>query len=377
MQERIDRLQAILAQKKLDAILVSNFYNILYLTGFRGLSDQEREAWAIVTKDKVYLLTDGRYFNQMKNEKGKMKNLSLKLITPKQTVADHLKEIIHEQKIKTLGFEADDLTVAEYQKFSKALEVYPERNRRVQFSSTERVVLTIRSIKELEEIAKITKACELADRCLAQVIKTVSVGQTEKTIAGKIESWLKSQNSGLAFDPIVAIDANSALPHYNTKAKGLAKVKKGSIILIDFGASYQDYLSDMTRIIFVKPQGSEILKIYDVLARAQERAINMLKKTNDAKKIDSTARNLSNFKFPFSISSYPHSTGHGLGLEIHELPKISPVSTTKLVKGQVFTIEPGVYLPGKFGMRIEDTVWMKDDHKPEVLTKFAKRTIII
>lgn len=361
MQERIDKLRLMLAEKNIDALLVSNFYNILYLTGFKGLAPEEREAWVVVTKNNAYLMTDGRYYDQILNSKSEILNFVGRLITPEKNLIFHLREILAQVKIKKLGFESEDLKYAEYLKFKTLLT-------KVQFTATEKMIMALRAIKDDTEIMRIREACRIADECLTQIIKSIKVGQTEGEIAWKIEKWLKENDSDLAFYPIVGIDANSALPHYDTRAQGQKKVEKGSVILIDFGARYQDYMSDITRMIFVGKPKNEILKTYNLLLTAQLKTLDELKKSADPKHIDSISR---------KSADYSHSTGHGVGLEIHEFPKISSLSTEKIVKNQIITIEPATYLPGKFGMRIEDTVWMKEALKPEVLTKFPKNLTII
>lgn len=373
MQKRVERVRNSLTKEKIDAILISNFYNILYLTGFKGLSSQEREAWAVITKTKVFLMTDARYFDQVTSNpasprlRGAGNKRETKLISAEKNLITNLQEIITGEKIKTLGFEAEDLKVLEYTKFKSNLEV--------QLISTKNILSYIRSVKDEIEISRISRACQLADQCLKKIIKTISLGQTEKEIAWKIASLLRESDSELAFSPIVAVDENSALIHYDTKTNGQGRVKKGSIILIDFGARHQDYLSDMTRMVFFGKPKNVILKTYHTLLNTQAKTINELKRSTDPKHIDSFCRKL--LTFNSELLTYPHSTGHGVGLEIHEYPKISAQSDDVLVKGNVITIEPGIYLPGKFGIRIEDTVYLAADKKPVVLTKTEKKALIL
>ena len=368
---KVEGLKNKLKELNLDAFLVSNFYNIYYLSGFKTLTSNEREAWLLITKKNNYLFTDARYYENIKYQILNIKNSSqksniliAKLITPQKNLLQHLQEIIQQEQITKLGFEADDLKFNEHQKLTNTIKLIP----------TEKLIIKLREIKDDNEIEKIKKACRITDHCLSEIIKTIKVDQTEKEIAFKIEFWLKNNGYDLAFYPIVAIDENSALPHYDTKTNGYQKVKQSSVILIDFGAKYKDYLSDITRMIFVGKPTTEQLNIYNILLNAQQKTIKGLRKTNDPKKIDAFCRKLIADN---RLLIYPHSTGHGLGLEIHEYPKISEKSTDAIQKNQVFTIEPGVYLPRKFGIRIEDTVWMKEDNKPEVLTHCLKNPIVI
>ena len=378
IQQRINKLRKILQEKNIDGFLVSNFYNIFYLSEFKTLTNDEREAWVLVTNKNVYLFTDRRYVLGIASSSQTPRNdKSLKLITPEKGLMKHLQEIVVEEKMKNLGVEGDDLKISEFNQFKKYLSS-------INLIPLEKII-KIREIKDGEEINKIRFACQIADKCLEDVIKIIKIGSSEKEIAFKIEFWLKEKNYDLAFYPIVAIDKNSSFPHYDTRAGDDKKVKNGSIILIDFGAKYQDYLSDITRMIFVGKPTDEMIKTYDVLLSAQEKTIVTLsrrrrpacRQAGEAngqtrlQTIDSFCR-----KQLITNYSYPHSTGHGVGLQIHEYPKISSSSEDLLLPNQVFTIEPGIYLPEKWGMRIEDTVLIKEDGV-EILTKFSKQPLII
>lgn len=364
MRRRIQKLTSQFKKLNLDALFVSNFYNIYYLTGFKGLSPTEREAWVLVTRKNVYFFTDGRYVSQVKSLKLKVKSLKARLISTEKSFVANLKEVVLKEGIKRLGFEAEDLKYSEYEKFDKHFKLIP----------TDKVILTLREVKEADEVKYVKQACRIAERCFADIVKTIRTGQTEGEVAFKIEFWLKEHGHDLAFYPIVAVGANSALPHYDTKARGRAKVKRSSSILIDLGALHQGYCSDMTRIVFVGKPSDETMSVYTTVLRAQQQVIKQLTRTTSAKKIDATPRQLITNN---SLPNYLHSTGHGVGLEIHEWPKIAVNSKDHIRKNHVFTIEPGVYLEGKFGIRIEDTVWMRDRKQPEVLTKFSKKPIIV
>jgi len=370
LEHRINKLRKILREKNLDAFLVSNFYNILYLTGFKTLNSDEREAWGLITAKNVYLFTDSRYLN-IKYQKSNIKNtyqisniFKTKLITSEKGLNAHLKEIVNEEKIKKIGIEGDDLKLNEFNKLKQELKS-------VEIVPTEKLIIKQREIKDEDEIEKIRKACKIADECLTDIIKTIRVEQTEKEIAFRIEFWLKEKGHDLSFYPIVAIDKSSAIPHYSTKG-GNDKVTKNSLILVDFGAKYQDYCSDITRIIFVGKPTDEVVNIYNKLFDAQTKTLQYLASINlrgcTGKQIDQYCR---------EKLTYPHSTGHGVGLQIHEYPKISFTSTDVLLPNQVVTIEPGVYLENKWGMRIEDTVLIKENKQVEVLTQFSKQPLIV
>lgn len=365
LTQRINKLRKILLKKNLDGFLVSNFYNILYLTGFKTLTENEREAWGLITNKNIYLFTDSRYLNDKSNPNNKF--LNLKLITPEKGLNKYLQEIVREEKIQRLGFEGDDLKVNELQKIKEKLI-------NVELISLEKLIIKVREIKDRDEINKIRAACQIVDQCFKKIVRTIKVGTTEKEMAFKIEFWLKEKNYDLSFYPIVAVDKNSAVPHYDTRNGSDEKIKKNSIILIDFGAKFQDYHSDMTRMVFIGKPTNEMINTYKALLNAQEKTIKQLENDNNPVSIDQLCRKLI---IDNPLPTYQHSTGHGVGLQIHEFPKISFTSTDVLLPNQVITIEPGVYIKDKWGMRIEDTVLIKENKQIEVLTKFSKRPLII
>ncbi|OGK22100.1 hypothetical protein A2866_04590 [Candidatus Roizmanbacteria bacterium RIFCSPHIGHO2_01_FULL_39_8] len=362
--ERIERVKTYLLGKKIDALLVSNFYNILYLTGFKTLTTDEREAFVLITQNKLYLFSDERYLS--KNYKLPTTNYELRLIEPKRGLLVHLKEIVGKEKIKTLGFEAEDLKYYEHFHISQQLA-------ETKLMPTDRTLVKLREIKDEREIALIEKACKITDKCLEDTSKIVKVGVSEKELAFKLEVWLREKGYDLAFDPIVAVDENSAIAHYNTKT-GEGIVKKNSVILVDFGVKYKDYLSDITRMIFFGKPTDGITVAYENLLTAQKKTIEKVTVSRKLREPDLFCRETLTAR---GYPNYPHSTGHGVGLEIHEYPKVSFTSEDDKKIGQVITIEPGVYFSGKWGMRIEDTVVIDDDLTARTLTKYPKEIQII
>jgi len=379
MLNRIGQLRRKLREKQLDAFLISNFYNILYLSGFKTLTEHEREAFLLVTKNSIYLFTDGRYLSKLKvkNEKLKVANQKLRLLTAEKGFVLQLQEVISEEKLARIGFEGDDLRVNELKRLK-------EKVSSAEFINTENLIIKLREIKNDVEINKIKKACAIGDQCLKEIIPLIKVGMTEKEIAFRIEYWLKNKNFNLAFPALVAVDANSSIPHYDTQSNGLGRIKRGSIITIDFGVNYQNYLSDMTRMVFFGKPTAEKLNIYNHLLNIQQSAMkSFFAKASEDKQYN----NVSNLKdidlycrsqiMESGLPDYSHSTGHGVGLEIHEYPKVSKNSSDILRANQIFTIEPGVYYAGKWGMRIEDTVTINNRLEAEVLTNFDKKPTII
>ncbi|MBI4973685.1 aminopeptidase P family protein [Candidatus Roizmanbacteria bacterium] len=340
-----------------DALFITNFYNILYFTGFRTLVPHEREAFLLVTKKNAYIFSDGRY---ERHTPSPSQEGNFKLLTPEKGLMKHLQEIIAEEKIVKMGFEREDLKWSEYNTFQKSLgvELIPQ----------DRVGVKIRAVKDAQEIAKIKKACEVGDECLRDISKTLREGSSEKEVAWNIEKWIRDKGYEIAFDPIVAVDANSAVPHYDTK-NGNSHVKSNSIILIDMGVRYDGYNSDITRMFFMGKQPDEVIGAYETLLSAQTKTIRYLSKDHKLADVDKYCRQLITDN---RLPTYPHSTGHGVGLEVHENPKVSGTSEETFQSGNIITIEPGIYLPGKWGMRIEDTVAITSNKQVKVLTAYPK-----
>jgi len=354
---RINKLQNTFGKNGIDAFFISNFYSILYLTGFKTLTNDEREAFVLVTKKNTYLFTDARYVFTNPG-------IILKLIEPGKGLFFHLEEILKEEQIQNIGIESEDLRVHEYEKLKTLFSS-------IKTISLERAMIKIRAVKEDSELANIQKACEITDQCLKEIIPTLVERDTEKGIAFRIEKWIKEHGHDLAFDPIVAIDEHSAIPHYNTK-EGNGIIKNNSIILLDFGVKYNNYLSDITRMVFLHPT-KEMIDTYSKLLEVQKKTIGIIGKEKDPRIIDSICRaGLKEKQLP----DFPHSLGHGVGLEIHEYPKLSQMFDDSLIENHVVTVEPGVYFPDRWGMRIEDTVVVKNNGA-EILTNFTKEPIIL
>lgn len=288
------------------------------------------------------------------------------LIDYKNNLTSHLKRIIADENITVLGFEAEDLKFAEYSSLKEKLV-------QTNLVATSRLVGSLRVIKDEAEIAFIQKASRLTDQCLDENAHRITVGVSEKEIVDRMEFWIKRKGYDLAFEPIiVAIDKNSAIPHYDPRT-GNGKVKSGSVILIDFGVRYKQYVSDITRMFFVGRTTNEIVTTYNHLLDVQKKTIEQLNNDHNLKSIDAFCRSELQ---KYSLPDFAHGTGHGIGLEIHEPPRISPLSNDTAIDGMVFTVEPGVYVERKWGMRIEDSIMMQND-KPHILTKFSKKLTIV
>ena len=321
-------------KENLDAVLVSSVSNIEYLTGYGNFSKDEREAYIFLGKNFEYIITDGRYSEAIKKAVPHLKLFERGY----QKGAEHLFKK-YKKTIKNLGIEEDNLTASEHKILKKHFKNLKHFN-----------AASIRSIKNNEEIAKIKKAVNLGDRTFDYILKKIKQGISEKELAYEIESFVKKNGAELSFPPIVAFGKNSAIPHHQT---GDVKLENGQMILLDFGAKINGYCSDMTRTIFFGKATQKYKKIYNIVLETQKKAIRFINsgKKIKAKEVDGMAREyIKSQGYP----DIPHSLGHGIGLEVHEHPSLSPKSKDILKEGMVFSIEPGIYIPGFGGVRIED-----------------------
>ncbi|MBI3103612.1 aminopeptidase P family protein [Candidatus Daviesbacteria bacterium] len=338
-RKRVQKLRESIRADKLDAAFISSVSNIEYLTGFTNFSKDEREAYLLVGGGFGYIITDGRYSEVIKRD---VSHLTLFERGNEKQIDKLFKK--HKKEIKTLGIEEDNLTVAEFKIVKKHFKHIKH------FSAGH-----LRSIKTDEEIKKIKKACQTSDLAFDYIVKQIKVGITEKEIAQELEKFIKSYGAAISFPPIVAFGKNSSVPHHQTGDQQLTINEK--LILLDFGVKMDGYCSDMTRTIFFGKPSERQKKIYDVVLEAQQKAVEFIKAAIEsgqeikAKEVDKIARKyITSHGYP----TIPHSLGHGIGLEVHEHPSLSPKSKDILKAGMVFSIEPGIYLPGFGGVRIED-----------------------
>ncbi len=324
-----DHLSKIL--KSVDAILISSPANIKYLTGYSGFSQTERECFLLLTKDKKYLVTDGRYEEAV----GKtVHNFELIVIGAGKFIKEG-----HEllKRLEKIGIEENNLTLSEYGSLKKHIDkIVP-----VDLSR-------IRIIKNRLEIEKIIAACKLGDDAFSHVVRKLRVGITEREVANEIEDFFKQAGAETSFPPIVAFGKNSSMPHH---LSGQAKLKQNSIVLLDFGAKKNNYCSDMSRTFFFGNPDAEFKKMHNVVLEAQAKAAASIHPGIKASKVDKIARD---YIISHGYPSIIHSVGHGIGIEVHEPPYIGPNSKDLIDKGMVFSIEPGIYLAKRGGIRIED-----------------------
>jgi Xaa-Pro aminopeptidase len=352
--KRLRKLRTPIAEKELNALLISQPENIRYLSGFTGSS-----GWLLISGQKAILATDFRYVEQAKEE-----SPEFEIFQTKQELRDWLPGLVSDSGWHKLGFDANFISYDSFHKLSDAIKT---KQINLELVPTTGIVEQLRSIKEPEELGFIIKAVELADAAFEHAKAIIRPGITEKEAAWEIEKFLRQKGSeGLPFEIIVASGPNSALPH----AKPIEKIiNSGEPVLIDMGARISGYCSDFSRTLFSGKADKIFQEIYNVVLEAQAAAIEGIKPGMDASQADQLARGI--IEQAGFGDAFGHSLGHGVGLAVHELPTIGPSSSYSLADGMVFTIEPGIYLAGQGGVRIEDMVVLENG-KAKVLSKVKK-----
>jgi len=330
------RIYGILEKNKLDALLVSKNANITYLTNYLS-----RESYLLVSKKQNIYFTDSRY-----NEEAKRILKECAVVQYNGSFYKTISEACNKLKIKHIGFEERFLPFAEYSKIEEGL------NSSINFAPTHSLIEELRITKNEEELKKIRTAAKITVKTLRFVRELIKPGMKEIELAGHIEHFIRHNGAwGAAFEIIVASGPNSSFPHHITSQK---KLKNNEPVLIDMGIDFEGYKSDLTRVFFLGKMNSLFRRIYDVVLAAHDVAITKIKPGVKSQEIDATARDLIS-KEGFG-EFFGHSLGHGVGLEVHESPVISPRSNETIKESMVFTVEPGIYLPERFGVRFEDTV---------------------
>ncbi len=350
--ERLDGIRERIAQKRLKAFLVSNMKNIRYLTGFRGSS-----ALLLVTGGDAYFFTDFRYREQSAREvKG------CEIIVSRGSLTAMVKRTLKSLRISSLGFE-----------FSSPYSLYHQLKGGFRLRPLREMVESMRVRKEEEEVRLIRKAVKRAEEAFVEIKGEIRRGVTERAIALRLEESLRRKGCrNIPFDIIVASGENAALPHALPSTR---RLEGGDLVVIDWGGEAGGYFSDMTRTLMLKGPDIEAKALmYNTVLKANRAAIKAVSAGARARDVDHAARDLIR-KAGFG-EFFGHGTGHGVGLDIHESPRISWIGREILGEGMVFTIEPGVYVPGVGGVRIEDMVYI-GERGPRVLTRLPKRLEII
>lgn len=332
MNQKMQWLRNKMLSLDLQGIIISNPINVKYLTGL------DAEGTLLVTRKENVYITDGRYIEYVHS--------TLTLFD--EIIVYDISDVSAEDYenffmfCENVGFEEHYVTYAGYKEYMRKYKI----NNLVE---TEYIIEKQRMLKDEEELKNLCTACEITDECFSYILSYIKPGMTEKQIANEIEEYYKERSDGLAFDTIVASGENTSKPHAVPTDR---KIQEQDIITIDMGCKYNGYCSDMTRTFFVGSVPEEVKPVYDLVLK------NQIQTSEDFKDGASTRQLTKMVENDFKLNNYTliHSLGHGVGLEIHEPPYISYRNDVPLKENMVITNEPGIYIPGKFGVRIEDTV---------------------
>jgi Xaa-Pro aminopeptidase len=353
--DRRERLRDMVHAVGAEAALVTRLVNVRYLTGFTGSN-----AALLVTDREDLLCTDGRYLTQAQQE-----SPGLELLVDREC-APALVDRAGRDGVRRLAFEAHDVTVELHAELA-AMTGAPE------LLGLGHAVETLRTVKDDGELALLREACAIGDQALLDTLDGTAPGQTEREVARRLEAEMVEFGAdGIAFETIVATGPNSAIPHHQPTDR---EILRGDLLKIDFGARYQGYHADCTRTVLVGGAPAEWQsEIYDVVRRAQRAGRHALTVGADLRAVDAAAREV--VVAAGYGDQFPHGLGHGVGLEIHEAPMLGVRATGRLAGRTPVTVEPGVYLPGRGGVRIEDTL-VVGEGAPELLTTTSKDLLVL
>jgi Xaa-Pro aminopeptidase len=351
--ERGDRLAGVVAERGLDALLVTNLVNVRYLTGFTGTN-----AAALVGPDRRAFLTDFRYVERAEREIS-----GFDVLRGRDDLLESVAALVREWSVKQVGFDDAHMTVRAHAKLAghigDAAELVPASG----------LVEELRAVKDAGELEGIRHSTALADEVYRWLVAEHGLaGHTEREVALAMELRAKEIGAdGLSFPAIVAAADNGALPHAEPRHQ--PPIPRDTLVVVDFGVISESYCSDCTRTFATGSLDDEARECYELVRRAQEASLAAVRAGAEARAVDGVAREL--ITAAGRGEQFGHGLGHGVGLEIHEAPRLAPTSDDTLATGSVVTVEPGVYVPGRFGVRIEDLV-VVGASGPEVLTSFPK-----
>jgi Xaa-Pro aminopeptidase len=359
IKDRLAKLRPVLKKKEVDAILVAQPENRFYLSGFEG-----SDGYLLITAKDSIIATDFRYVEQVKRQ-----SPDYTLFEIKGKMSDWFPKLFDGLNIRRLGFESSATSFAQHAQIS---EIIASQKLHLELLPLENIIENLRAIKEPEEIACIRKAAEIGDRAFEYVTDRLKIGMTEKEVAWALEKHMRENGSqNMPFEIIVGAGPNGALPHAQPSDR---PISKGEPIVIDMGAKFGGYSSDLTRTICLGKADNTFIKIYSIVQKAQEAAINGIQAGMSGVQADSLARDI--IKNAGYDDMFGHGVGHGVGLATHDpAPRLSPLSNDVLANGMVFSIEPGIYLPEWGGVRIEDLA-MLENGRVKLLSK-AKKMVLL
>lgn len=331
---KIEKLRKVLGENDLDAILITSPYNRRYVTNFTGTAGV-----AIVSKEDARFVTDFRYIEQANEQAA-----NFKIVEHKQPIHQELNEQLKELNVNKLGFEKDHVTFSMYELYEKSMDV--------ELVPVSGLVEELRLIKTTEELDVLKQAAKIAEDAFVHIQSYLKPGAKEIDISNELEFYMRKLGAdSSSFETIVASGYRGALPHGVASDK---KIQSGELVTLDFGAYYKGYCSDITRTVAVGELNDELTSIYNIVQEAQKAGVEGLKPGITGKEADALTRDYITEK---GYGEYfGHSTGHGVGLEVHEGPGLSFRSEKKLEPGMVVTVEPGIYVPNVGGCRIEDDI---------------------
>jgi len=344
ISDRIKVIRRRLGKKKISCLVLTKPANVTYVTGFLG-----EDSWAVVAKGRVYLLTDSRYTEQARHECP-----SCKIVERSGSMAEALAQLLKRLKsVRTVTVEAST-SLADFEQLKKVVKA--------RLKTAADLIEPVRSVKDQSEMAAIKTAASISTRALRQTLPHLKPGITESECAGRLDFQIRKLGARNSFETIVAFGPNASRPHHQP---GNRKLKKKDTLLIDFGARSKGYCSDITRCFALGGMTALYRRVYDVVEQAQAAAIATIRPGVKLTQVDAAARQVIEKS---DLPVYSHGTGHGFGLDIHETPFLKPEAKGTLQPGQVLTIEPGIYMPGKLGVRIEDDILVTETgHK--ILTR--------
>ncbi|HBR02531.1 MAG TPA: peptidase M24 family protein [Ruminiclostridium sp.] len=353
---RLEKLRTLLKENDLDGAIISGRPNTIYFAGFTGTTSS-----LLVGPDNAWLIVDFRYTIQAKKQAFE----GIEAIQYEDTLHGTLNELIKDNRLEKLGFEGL-LPFSEYEAFRDKL---PNAKSLVNLGNK---VDKLRIIKDADEIERLQQAVLLGDKVFSELLKFIKPGMKETEIAAEMEYMMKKFGAkGPSFESIIASGKRSAMCHGTATD---AVIEKGDAVVLDFGVIYRNYCSDMTRTIFIGEPGAELKKVYGIVKKAQLEALDALTSGMRAVDADKVARDI--ITEAGYGKAFGHGLGHGVGIEIHEEPRVSVKSEDILEDGMVFSVEPGIYVEGLGGVRIEDMVVLADG-KPRNFTTSTKDLIIL
>jgi len=348
LRRRVRNAREQLRDRHVAALILTKPANVTYLTGFSG-----EDSWAIVTRKAVYLLTDSRYTEQAGKE-----CVGATIVERKELIAPAAGKLVRKLRLKTTVAVENSISVAMYRVLKKGIDV--------PLKPAGEIIETLRAVKDGEETAAIRTAAAIAATAFKKAVRHARPGMTESELAGIVDLEMRRQGAKVGFETIVAFGPNASRPHHQP---GPRKLRETDTVLIDFGARYKGYCCDITRSFFIGKPTAAWRKAYHVVEKAQAAAIDAARAGIELAKLDAIPRAVIRES---GLPVYGHGTGHGFGLEIHEIPFLRGKAKGSLKAGQIITIEPGVYVPGKLGVRIEDDILITESGC-EILTAQCPR----